>query len=45
MTKIGFQRGYITDAEIIKYTDKIIPTSSAEKIFDFENYTLNHVDE
>jgi hypothetical protein len=23
MTKIGFQRGYITDAEIIKYTDKI----------------------
>jgi hypothetical protein len=43
LSVIGYQNGYVTDKNIIDFTEDIIPTAAANKkeIFDFENFTFN----
>jgi hypothetical protein len=35
MTAIDFEKGYITDAQVVMHTSEILPTAASKKSFQF----------
>jgi hypothetical protein len=41
LSTIGFEKGFVSDEDIIQSTKDILPTAATNEVFEFENYTFN----